>query len=127
MKAFTNLGQSMKLAEILPLDTADMWWSKNFLYYNPTACVGISSDYTDVYTYKWGDDDIPCWSLAALLGILSNRAYSIDEDASVNLCSYKDVKWDLSICNSGLESATKSDPIDACYEMIIKFHERKIL
>ena len=70
---------------------------------------------------------IPCWSLAALLNILSNMAYSIDEDASVGLSSYKDVEWDLSICNSGLDAATKSDPIDACYEMIYKLKKENDL
>ena len=70
---------------------------------------------------------IPCWSLAALLNILSNMSYSIDEDANVTLSSYKTVEWDLSIHNSGLEelfaAVTKSDPIDACVEMIIKLHK----
>ena len=127
MKSNTDLKQSRKLAEILPIESADMWWSKNFIYYNPTASIGIGTEYNDVYTYKFGEDDIPCWSLVALLDILNNRAYSIDEDAIVTLSSYKTVEWDLSISNSGLNMVTKSDPIDACYEMILKLHEQKLL
>ena len=127
MKSYTDLEQSKKLAEILPIESADMWWSKNFIYYNPTAAIGISAEYSNVYTYKFGEDDIPCWSLATLLDILRNRAYSIDEDAIVTLSSYKTIEWDLSISNSGLYMITKSDPIDACVEMIVTLKEKDLL
>ena len=127
MKSYTDLEQSKKLAEILPIESADMWWSKNFIYYNPTAAIGISAEYSNVYTYKFGEDDIPCWSLATLLDILRNRAYSIDEDAIVTLSSYKTIEWDLSISNSGLYMVTKSDPIDACVEMIVTLKEKDLL
>lgn len=121
MKAFTDIEQSKKLAEILPLDSADMCY--RIVAYNPND----THEYQPYCFVSTLESDIPCWSLAALLNILSNMAYLIDEDASVGLSSYKDVKWDLSICNSGLDAATKSDPIDACYEMILKLHEQKLL
>ena len=61
MKSYTDIEQSKKLAEILPIESADMCWV------------------TDEIEPLWGvvksepDDDfdvIPCWSLAALLDIL---------------------------------------------------------
>jgi len=65
MKSYTDLEQSKKLAEILPLESADMYY-----------CYGM-----DIKTKEWSYDntptiideenkldigDMPCWSLAAL-------------------------------------------------------------
>ena len=131
MKSYTNLEQSKKLADILPVESADMWWSKNFIYYNPTAAIGISAEYSNVYTYKFGEDDIPCWSLAALLNTLP---VSIDEGqhclALINsnpngdiewLCCYEDYKGDL------MMECYADNQVDACVEMIIELHEQKLL
>ena len=125
MKAFTDIAQSKKLAEILPIDSADMRYTPDLAY--PWVWDG----------YLLEDGAIPCWSLAALLNlfwslaemlnILSKRIHSIDEDATVILSSRKNIEWNLSISNSGLEAVTKSDPIDACVEMIIKLNEQKLL
>ena len=58
MKAYTDLEQSKKLAEILPIESADMCYNDNELRigYAPLA--------------KERDDYFPCWSLAALLDVL---------------------------------------------------------
>ena len=82
MKSYTDLPQSKKLVEILPLESADMWWSKNFIYYNPTATIGISAEYSNVYTYKFGEDDIP----AVATGICAWCGYdaNIDDDTTGN-------------------------------------------
>ena len=119
MKAFTDLEQSKRLAEILPLESADMYYDVDSYGVRTTPEVLITS----VVRKK----DIPCWSLTALLDVLQKTAYFIDEDANVMLDSYKTVEWDLGINNSDLELVTESNPIDACYEMIIKLSELKIL
>lgn len=117
MKAYTDIEQSKKLAKILPLESAD-------LYYNlgeskiPEFIIGSHSDYKCY---------IPCWSLAALLSILGESAYSLDEDGAVCLRPYKCIEWDLSMENTNLGCVTKSNPVDACYEMIIKLHEQNLL
>lgn len=117
MKAYTDIKQSKKLTKILPIESADMFWAdgeRPAVWNNK----GISLD----------EMDIPCWSLAALLDILRNRASSIDEDADVSLSSYKNVEWwDLSINNSGLEAVTKSDLVDACVEIIVKLKEYDLI
>ena len=128
LKVYTDLEQSKKLAEILPIDSADMWWSKNFIYYNPTAAIGISAEYSNVYTYKFGEDDIPCWSLAALLNALP---VSVDEGrhclALINSNSNGDIEW---LCcyedyNGNLLMECYADnQIDACVEMIYKLKEK---
>ena len=61
MKSYTDLEQSKKLAKILPLESADMHY--------------VLTD-SDQETYSPGLEkyygvlpSIPCWSLAALLGV----------------------------------------------------------
>lgn len=133
MKAYTNIKQSKKLAEILPLESADM-------HYNVVGDAiigdyqsGISSARSVAKAYKKNPDEfaknvIPCWSLAALLDILSEKSHSINEDGAVCLDSYKGIEWDLLMENTNLGWVTKkSNPIDACYEMILKLHELKLL
>ena len=116
MKICTDLEQSKKLAEILPIESADMMWDDwSLIDEGWKLSVGYYPDIEQDY----GRNCYPAWSLAALLDILRNMAPSIDEDADVTLSSYKTVEWwDLSINNSGLEAVTKSDLVDACVEMI---------
>lgn len=120
-RAFTSLEQSRKLAEILPLESADMWWTalnwQETEYYVEVKQDGINQP----------KKAIPCWSLAALLDILQKVAYSIDEDADVVLDSYKTVEWHLGINNSDLRLITEPNPVDACYEMILKLNELNLL
>lgn len=115
MKAYTDIKQSKKLAEILPIDSADMFYTS------------LNRDYPWIWIDKhlMEVDDIPCWSLAALLDILQNTARSIDEDGSVTLDSYKTVEWNLGINNSDLEFVTESNPVDAAFEMICWLKENK--
>ena len=123
MKAFTDIQQSKKLAEILPIESTDMFYYKDAVTKEDNPRV---MDYSQVPKNK-SMYYFPCWSLAALLDVLNKTAYFIDEDASVNLSSYKAIEWYLGINNSDLELITKVNPIDACVEMIIKLHELKML
>ena len=127
MKAYTDIEQSKKLTKILPIESADMWWSKNFIYYNPTATIGISAEYSNVYTYKFGEDDIPCWSLAALLEVLPHTfddhnlvSGKLSDNSGWYVC-YDDDNGDIDyyVHNSNL--------IDACYEMILMLYEQKLI
>lgn len=121
MKAYTNISQSKKLAEKLPLQSADMHYER--VYFE-----GKKSDwFVALGPPIKSDDIIPCWSLAALLDILQNAARSIDEDGSVTLDSYKTVEWNLGINNSDLEFVTESNPVDAAFEMILKLKENNLL
>ena len=118
MKSYTDIEQSRKLAEILPLESADGYWFKGF---PPQPYMVYTKG-----TFNPGEH-IPCWSLTALLAILQKTAYFIDEDANVVLCSYKTVEWNLGINNSDVEFTTKTNTIDACYDMILKLHKLKML
>lgn len=67
MKAYTDLEQSQKLAEILPPESADM-------YYYSYMSIGepFYMNYPNVIEdrQKLAKNDIPCWSLAALVELL---------------------------------------------------------
>ena len=123
MKSYTNIEQSRKLAEILPLDTADMWWSKNFIYYNPTAAIGISAEYSNVYTYKFGEDDIPCWSLAALLEVIGVECRMektpLDQSGEFTY-SFVDDYYNI-------RTFEEDNAVDAAVEMIYKLKEKDLL
>lgn len=129
IKSYTDLNQSRKLAEVLPHDTADGTWKRVVI-----AGINLNVPEEQQYIHDGGIPfmyysgiGIPSWSLAALLDILQKTAYFIDEDANVTLCSYKTVEWNLGINNSDVEFTTKTNPVDACYEMIIKLHKQKLL
>ena len=120
MKAYTDINQSKKLAEILPIESADMGW-----YYscNPQAArnqmwVGTKSE----------NADVPCWSLAALLSIIKDK------------CSYFELVYlkstidgranrleNVHRLSTDVYDVYKREAIDACYEMIIKLNELKML
>ena len=112
MKSYTDLEQSKKLAEILPLESADFMWEYNpdkETYWDKPTMIPIDS-----YIFV---NDIPCWSLAALLRELPDTMLGKDKDGYVVM---------VETMGSGL-TAFASNPIDACYEMIIKLHEQKLL
>ena len=139
MKAYTDLEQSKKLAEILPLESADMCWT-NHCYGSIRSSMTVSSktieEYKELLT-RFGDltsIDVfyPCWSLAALLEIIPSEI--ISGEYIINITEGSDNKWCISYDNIdnrnysfyGLSSSA-DNLIDACYEMIIKLHERKLL
>lgn len=119
MKSYVDLEQAKKLMEILPLDSADYFYMRSIDNFNAIR-------YTlETYPYNKGakDHDLPCWSLAALLSVLpqtvrlvgtSKDSYWYCECVSANNQEY-----------AGFGSA--DNPIDACYEMIIKLHELNLL
>lgn len=115
MKAFTDLEQSKKLAEILPIESADM-------------CYPLPYEEGDKPLLEQGGfGSTPCWSLAALLDVLPQQYYPIK---NLILGKPKDkwcvLYWDATGMEDG-EQTLGDNPVDACYEMILKLHELKIL
>lgn len=143
MKAFTDIEQSKKLSKILPIESADMCY--RIVAYNPND-THVYRPYCFVGTLE---SDIPCWSLAALLNIMpkhikqnDGRTYKfhIFNDDGIVIqrwgCSYvandyhnraeylsdPKLKYPTNIYGGKYE-----DILDACYEMILKLHEQKLL
>lgn len=130
IKSHTDLEQSRKLAEILPLETADM-------HYNNVSIKGIN--YVDghraelmeynraiealsKYTVNPLFEVIPCWSLAALLAVLSFPVLRYDiedgEGGWIVGCEKND---------KGYLSHYRDNPVDTCYEMILRLHEQNLI
>lgn len=66
MKSYTDLVQSRKLSEILPLESADFFWIIGHLHTDGPK-YEIIRPINEVYET---DKYWPCWSLAALISIL---------------------------------------------------------
>lgn len=136
IKSYTSLEQSRKLAEILPLESADMYYCYS----------------RDVYTKEWDYDttpiiidednqsdicDVPCWSLAALLNVLPTYLFDFERGIDLNIYPNLSGKgWHCSYMPNCIENIktdkfkliTSGDTlVDACYEMILKLHELNLL
>lgn len=114
-KICTDLEQSKKLVEILPIETADMyWWSTNLRYYTEAMDDG---------DFNEEGGDIPAWSLSALLGLMP-KLYEFENDlddggCQPNLCKGWDNNlWHVVYRSSIYITEWHEDPIDAAFEMI---------
>lgn len=128
MKNHTDLGQSKKLAEILQLEGADMYYSRDETTYAKTL---TKYDITHA-NVLYGSCDIqyfnirewtPCWSLAALLDILPNSTDIVKNKADTENEKYMctvGVKYDII-------STFGNNPVDACYDMIINLHKLSLI
>ena len=129
IKGYTDLEQSKVLAEMLPLETADMYY-----------CYGM-----DIHTKVWSFDDvptiidnsnqidvdfdIPCWSLAALIEIIENidKLQKVEVSFTHNGGKYWiDVHFDEfgSFCQ---DHELYDSKIDALIAMIENFKNRNLL
>ena len=102
IKSHTDIPQSMKLAKILPFESADMFFPEN----------------EEDVKRTWELKGKPCWSLAALLDVLP-KIHKLKPilDLEENSIQY-----------SGTDIYVKADnPVDACCELILKLHELKML
>lgn len=125
MKAFTDLEQSKKLAEILPIKSADM----KFPYFGDGQ-YGITAVFGEPIEFS-GGKDVPCWSLPALLDIFpcSKESPIIDLTRGGWNPSFTRrwfATWEDENKNV-FYSCDGTSPIDAVVELIIKLHEQKLL
>ena len=135
MKSFTDIEQSKKLAEILPLESADMGW-----YYslNPNSARNQMWAGT-----KAENADIPCWSLAALLDVLPNEIitdnkfechyqihigkYSGGNNITFYQIAYGNARGLSGSWHDMINTGEKENLIDCCVQMILILHELKML
>ena len=120
-KICTSIEQSKKLAEILPLESADMyWWSSGKRYYIEAMDDG---------DFNEEEGHIRAWSLAALLNVIPKH---IDEynvlriDISTNDFGIWYDKIGFGV-NNDLPDITGEFAVDACYEFILQLHKLKML
>jgi hypothetical protein len=123
IKSYTDIEQSRKLAEILPTESADMKWYfwKDEIDAPKTPTFGYSK--TAAESYK--DTEavyLSCWSLTALLDVLSE----IKPQVYTPILFPSEGKWILQFAEYGhgnVCEVTCDNPVDACYEMIIRLKE----
>ena len=124
MKAYTDLEQSKKLAEILPLESADMYYAGHQSIINPKEWeYGDTPKIRGKYI-SFDDKRIfyPCWSLAALLNLcptINGKQPILTRGKLTRLwyCYYEDE----------MDTQTYDNPVDAVSEMIQLLHEQKLL
>lgn len=110
-KAYTDLNQSEKLAEFLPLESADMyWWSTSKRSYIEAMDDG---------DFNEAEGHIRAWSLVALFSMLPKSAY-LEKGSSTELCR-------VTLPVELISSDWNLEPIDACVEVILKLHKQKLL
>lgn len=115
IKSFTDLSQSKILSKILPLDSADMFW----LVLGNTPRVHVLTEPLSNYS-NW--ENYPCWSIAALLSVLPRI------DIEKEICS--DDTFDYRVkayIGDGYLGDWFDNPVDACYDMILKLKESNLL
>jgi hypothetical protein len=122
-RAFTSLEQSRKLAEILPIESADMYWDYD---------VQKHEYYPMVMDDQFDDTCIRAWSLAALLSVIPQEIF--DGEYIINITEGCDNRWVLTYDHyenknhSYYGLSTGADNlVDACVNMIERLHERKML
>lgn len=136
IKSYTDLEQSKRLAEILPIESADMYWEldKNCSIeaYNLVPLIRYSTKERKELFEK-DKELIPCWGLASLLDVIPK---CIDEFNVLRMdIGYNDFaiwydemggKTNFGV-NLKLPDITMASPIDACVEMILKLHEENLI
>ena len=114
MKSYTDISQSKKLAEILPLESADMYYDYD---------VQKHEYYPMIMDDQFDDTCVRAWSLAALLSVLPLP--DLVQDKADN-----ELFWQCSIYDEDgilLCETYDNNPVDACVVMIEKLHGLKLL
>ena len=128
IKSYPDINQCKKLKEILPLESADMYYFtiiRDYPYSQgkiKTIAKIMDGSFSSNY-------DIPCWSLVALLNVIPKhiKDYNVLRiDISDNSFAiwYDEIGYGV---NNDLPNITMESAVDACYEMIIKLNELKML
>ena len=106
MKSYTDIEQSKKLAKILSIESADMYyWCGEEPRIGGYKAMNI-------------DYDIPCWSLTALLSVITN--YKLSSEHNYHTCTAGTSFGDETV-------GWFDSPVDACVAMIEKLHNLKML
>ena len=124
MKSYTDLEQSKKLAEILPLESADMFHAVDAEIVITTPYITYINDERYIPGYKGA---IPCWSLAALLDVLPLGIETHKQTDGDKIYYYVETYMKCMGKETYLSTERHENLIDACFELIIKLHELKKL
>lgn len=116
VRSYTTVEQSRKLTEILPLESADMYYSKHDTIHANTLYGSCNIQDFNIREY------IACWSLAALLEWIRN--FQPNNQSALFVGKEDGYQYMSSVY---LATHEHNNPIDVCYVMILKLHELKLL
>ena len=140
IKSYTDISQSKKLAEILPLESADMcltfvnnvwnpvWGKVDDIYQLQKDCYEpdyTKDDYIDIDEFE--PKVVPSWSLAALFSALPDTITSNDGIAFKLNIKKSIVEYSNPSLYLIYKSVKADNEVDSCYEIILKLHELKML
>ena len=124
IKSYTDIEQSKKLAEILPLESADMLFQLGENKYADSIRVPLTKKHWE----QMMPDINPCWSLAALLDVARTYCSRLETilraDKKYNVFA---VKNDFVFRSFDDHPDGFDNLVDACYEMIIRLDEFNLL
>lgn len=127
MKIATDLEQSKKLAEFLPIESADMEWvNTGYSWRLLTKNDEDAANSTDI---------IHSWSLPKLMDILpiqfdwefKTHKFKMQTDFYSSNSSEKYYDLGYQGAYGWLEYEDSTELVDACVNLIIKLHEREII
>jgi len=149
IKSYTDLEQSKKLAEFLPLESADGFWEYHDKWYSEGDEWEGYEDYPRAEPYleytrkenEWKEDksDVPCWSLTALLKLIPKHILRKDK-IHCGQAFIPSFRWEITPTAiyytdgggvmdyvSFRYGDNNIELIDAVFKMVIKLHEQKLL
>ena len=129
-KNCTSLEQSQKLAEILPIESADMCFNISQRSNMPPLMTPYSK-FNEFFNMETPDFLIPCWSLSALLDVINQVKEINHQRVTILVGRYAGGHWYVEILRVQDERSVvleySKELVDACYEMILRLHEQKLL
>ena len=133
LKSYTDIEQSRELVEILPLESADMYY-----FLDPTPAGNIYHlvvqrvDFGTKNLPQYDEGDISCWSLASLLEEIPEVICFDDDESDYTLEILKEggfyyLSYGNSLEHGKIEIEPQENFVDACVELILKLKEQNLL
>ena len=144
MKSYTDIEQSKKLAEILPIESADCYWDYDEMQKFHRIC-WFEDGFNKESQLRFNENNVCAWSLAALMNLLPSeftekgkysettynidiRKYALTENVDLyqiaygNYIFYEDGNrsW-----KDMVDTGEKENLIDAAFQMICWLKENK--
>ena len=130
MKSYTDIEQSKKLAKILPIESADMWYHG---HYSPFESERKYDDEPCPFHSVSPNLDKPCWSLVALLELMPLYIRTNEGDYNFSLVRGGAGAYTFSYIHALKEpwelgyhlylTTHKDSVIDAAFEMVVLLKE----
>jgi len=125
MKSYTDLDQSKKLAEMLPIESADLAWYPS--YAKDGYSIRMLNDAYPLDIIGDAHDEIPAWSLAALIETLPLGIDIHNITDGHKMYYYVEIYMRRSGKEMYLSTERRENLVDACVEMIVKLKEKELI